>query len=157
MPVLLYLFSRPPLKLVGKMAAGSGKLGDTLTIAQCKEFISNNDCGCIDRALQKLNGIDNPEGAFHCTCVEPIIIFKKISQMSSISQTHVKTFCVPTCGIDGAFGAHLKDAKVHSGLNKHYRWRGMRTDIIRWRRRASPANQHYNIILHDVKDVNYMM
>lgn len=33
---------------------------------------------------------------------------------------------------DGAFGALLKDAKVHSELSKHYWWRGMRTDIIRW-------------------------
>jgi len=30
---------------------------------------------------------------------------------------------------DGAFGAHLKDAKVHSELSRHYWWRGMRTDI----------------------------
>ena len=33
---------------------------------------------------------------------------------------------------DGAFGAHLKDAKVHSELSRHYWWRGMRTDIIQW-------------------------
>ena len=32
----------------------------------------------------------------------------------------------------GAFGAHLRDAKVHSQLSKHYWWKGMRADIIRW-------------------------
>lgn len=33
---------------------------------------------------------------------------------------------------DGAFGAHLQDKKVHSELNKHYWWPGMRADIVCW-------------------------
>ncbi len=33
---------------------------------------------------------------------------------------------------DRTFGAHLKDAKVHSELAKHYWWPGMRADIIHW-------------------------
>ncbi len=33
---------------------------------------------------------------------------------------------------DGAFGAHLQDKKVHSELNKHHWWSGMRADIVRW-------------------------
>jgi len=33
---------------------------------------------------------------------------------------------------DGAFGGHLKNAKVHSELSRHYWLRGMRTDIIQW-------------------------
>ncbi len=32
----------------------------------------------------------------------------------------------------GVFGAHLKDAKVHGELGRHYWWPGMRADIIRW-------------------------
>ena len=33
---------------------------------------------------------------------------------------------------DGTFGAHLRDAKNHSILGKHYWWPGMRTDILKW-------------------------
>lgn len=32
----------------------------------------------------------------------------------------------------GAFGGHLRDAKTHSELAKHYWWPGMRADLIRW-------------------------
>ena len=32
----------------------------------------------------------------------------------------------------GVFGAHLKDAKIHSALSRHYWWPGMRADIVRW-------------------------
>lgn len=32
----------------------------------------------------------------------------------------------------GVFGGHLKNAKVHSELSKHYWWRGMRSDITQW-------------------------
>ena len=34
----------------------------------------------------------------------------------------------------GKFGAHLRDAKIHSQLGKHYWWRGMRKDIYQWYR-----------------------
>ena len=34
----------------------------------------------------------------------------------------------------GAFGAHLSDVKVHSQLNRHYWWLGMRADTTRWTR-----------------------
>ena len=33
---------------------------------------------------------------------------------------------------DGKFGAHLRDAKIHGELSRHYRWPRMRADIIRW-------------------------
>ena len=33
---------------------------------------------------------------------------------------------------DGTFGAHLRDAKIHSVLGKHYWSPGMRTDILKW-------------------------
>ena len=33
---------------------------------------------------------------------------------------------------DGTFGAHLRDARVHSQLSKHYWWKAMRADIIQW-------------------------
>ena len=29
---------------------------------------------------------------------------------------------------DGTFGAHLRDARVHSQLSKHYWWKAMRAD-----------------------------
>ena len=32
----------------------------------------------------------------------------------------------------GIFGAHLKDAKIHGELLKHYWWPKMRTDICKW-------------------------
>ncbi len=32
----------------------------------------------------------------------------------------------------GVFGGHLRDAKIHSALAKHYWWPGMRTDILKW-------------------------
>ena len=32
----------------------------------------------------------------------------------------------------GAFGAHLRDAKVHGELSKHYWWPKMRSDISKW-------------------------
>ena len=32
----------------------------------------------------------------------------------------------------GQFGGHLRDAKMHSLLSRHYWWQGMRTDICRW-------------------------
>ena len=32
----------------------------------------------------------------------------------------------------GIFGAHLKDAKIHGELSKHYWWPKMRTDICKW-------------------------
>ena len=32
----------------------------------------------------------------------------------------------------GVFGAHLKGAKIHSQLYKHYWWPGMRSDITAW-------------------------
>ena len=32
----------------------------------------------------------------------------------------------------GVFGGHLRDAKIHSELAKHYWWPGMRTDIVKW-------------------------
>lgn len=34
----------------------------------------------------------------------------------------------------GQFGGHLSDTKVHSQLQKHYWWSGMRADITRWSR-----------------------
>ena len=34
----------------------------------------------------------------------------------------------------GQFGGHLGGTKVHSQLQKHYWWRGMRADITRWSR-----------------------
>ena len=34
----------------------------------------------------------------------------------------------------GAFGGHLREAKVHSELNRHYWWPGMRKDISHWSR-----------------------
>ena len=33
---------------------------------------------------------------------------------------------------EGKFGAHLRDAKIHGDLSRHYWWPGMRSDIIRW-------------------------
>ena len=42
---------------------------------------------------------------------------------------------------DGAFGAHLRDAKVHSQLSKHYWWKGMRADI-RWCRTCLTCVTH---------------
>ncbi len=33
---------------------------------------------------------------------------------------------------ESKFGAHLRDAKIHGELNRHYWWPGMRGDIIRW-------------------------
>ena len=33
---------------------------------------------------------------------------------------------------NGIFGAHLKDAKIHGELPKHYWWPKMRTDICKW-------------------------
>ena len=35
---------------------------------------------------------------------------------------------------EGLFGAHLGDVKVHSELQRHYWWAGMRRDITRWTR-----------------------
>ena len=32
----------------------------------------------------------------------------------------------------GAFGAHLKAAKIHGELGKLYWWKGMRADIVEW-------------------------
>ena len=32
----------------------------------------------------------------------------------------------------GRLGAHLRDAKIHGELSRHYWWPGMRNDIIRW-------------------------
>ena len=32
----------------------------------------------------------------------------------------------------GIFGAHLKDAKIHGELSKHYWWPKMRADICKW-------------------------
>ena len=32
----------------------------------------------------------------------------------------------------GKFAGHLRDAKMHSLLSKHYWWPGMRKDICRW-------------------------
>ena len=32
----------------------------------------------------------------------------------------------------GKLGGHLRDAKIHSVLSKHYWWPGMRTDICKW-------------------------
>ncbi len=32
----------------------------------------------------------------------------------------------------GVFSGHLRDAKIHSELAKHYWWPGMRADIIKW-------------------------
>ena len=32
----------------------------------------------------------------------------------------------------GIFGAHLKDAKIHGELSKHYWWPKMRVDICKW-------------------------
>ena len=34
----------------------------------------------------------------------------------------------------GQFGGHLSDTKVHSQLQKHYWWSGMRADVTRWSR-----------------------
>ena len=34
----------------------------------------------------------------------------------------------------GAFGGHLRDAKVFSQLQRHYWWKGMRTDVTKWSR-----------------------
>ena len=34
----------------------------------------------------------------------------------------------------GVFGGHLRDAKVHSQLSRHYWWPGMRGDIAHWNR-----------------------
>ena len=42
---------------------------------------------------------------------------------------------------DGAFGAHLRDAKVHSQLSKHYWWKRMRADI-RWCRTCLTCVTH---------------
>ncbi len=33
---------------------------------------------------------------------------------------------------DGVFGAHQRDAKMRSELNRHYWCQGMRSDIVRW-------------------------
>ena len=32
----------------------------------------------------------------------------------------------------GMFGGHLRDAKVHGNLSRHYWWPGMRADILKW-------------------------
>jgi len=32
----------------------------------------------------------------------------------------------------GTFGVHLRDAKVHGELSKHYWWPKMRSDISKW-------------------------
>ena len=32
----------------------------------------------------------------------------------------------------GRLGAHLRDAKIHGELSRHYWWPGMGNDIIRW-------------------------
>ena len=32
----------------------------------------------------------------------------------------------------GVYGGHLRDAKIHSVLSRHYWWKGMRGDIIKW-------------------------
>ena len=42
----------------------------------------------------------------------------------------------------GRFGAHLRDAKVHSALYKHYWWDGMRADIARWTRACLVCATH---------------
>ena len=33
---------------------------------------------------------------------------------------------------EGVYGAHLRDAKIHGELAKHYWWPGMRADIVSW-------------------------
>ena len=33
---------------------------------------------------------------------------------------------------DGPYGGHLRDAKIHGELAKHYWWPGMRSDIVSW-------------------------
>lgn len=33
---------------------------------------------------------------------------------------------------DGVYGGHLRDAKIHGELAKHYWWPSMRSDIVRW-------------------------
>ena len=53
-----------------------------------------------------------------------------------------KTPCLipPTCDREslfqevhcGTFGAHMKDAKIHDELSKHYWWSSMRIDIWKW-------------------------
>ena len=35
---------------------------------------------------------------------------------------------------NGVFGGHLGEVKVHGELQRHYWWKGMRTDIARWTR-----------------------
>ena len=42
----------------------------------------------------------------------------------------------------GRFGTHLGDSKVHSELNKHYWWEGMRSDITRWSRACLVSATH---------------
>ena len=40
---------------------------------------------------------------------------------------------------DGVFGGHLRDAKVHGTLSKHYWWPSMRTDVSAWCRSCLPC------------------
>ena len=42
----------------------------------------------------------------------------------------------------GVFGAHLKGAKIHSQLYKHYWWPGMRSDITTWCRACLIGASH---------------
>ena len=39
----------------------------------------------------------------------------------------------------GMFGGHLRDAKIHGQLSKHYWWPGMRADILKWCRACLPC------------------
>ena len=32
----------------------------------------------------------------------------------------------------GLFGTHLREAKIHGQIGKHYRWPRMRADIVSW-------------------------
>ena len=42
----------------------------------------------------------------------------------------------------GTFGGHLRDAKVFSELNKHYWWKGMRSNIGQWSRSCIVCATH---------------
>ena len=44
----------------------------------------------------------------------------------------------------GVFGGHLRDVKVHSELQRHYWWPGMRGDVSQWSRGCLVcATQHW--------------
>ena len=63
----------------------------------------------------------------------------KTSRIVPASQDRRELF---ECAHEEVFGGHLRSAKLHGQLAKHYWWPGMRQDIIKWSRACKICASH---------------